>query len=113
MLHYFQSIRRFGTADGYNTESSERLHIDYAKLGYRASNRKEYIKQMAQWLARQEAVHGFHIYLQWRVPSASDESDSQDNIEDSSENVCDNDIVSTLIPAAPAVENNEHNLLTA
>ncbi|KAF8808413.1 Zn-finger domain-containing protein [Phlegmacium glaucopus] len=33
-----------------------RLHIDYAKEGYRASNKKDYIKQMTVWLGRQEAV---------------------------------------------------------
>ena len=31
MLHYLDSIRSLGSADGYNTESPERLHIDYAK----------------------------------------------------------------------------------
>jgi hypothetical protein len=40
MMHYVEAIRSHGTADGYNTEASERLHIDYAKEGYRASNKK-------------------------------------------------------------------------
>ncbi|KAJ7889434.1 hypothetical protein B0H13DRAFT_2341561 [Mycena leptocephala] len=44
--HYVPLIRLFGTADGFNTESPERLHIDYAKNAYRASNRKDYIDQM-------------------------------------------------------------------
>ncbi len=48
--HYVDSIRSHGTADGYNTEGTERLHIDLAKMGYNASNRKEYIKQMTIWL---------------------------------------------------------------
>jgi len=50
MKHYFDAIRFLGTADGYNTEGSERLHIDLAKVGYRASNKKEYIRQMTIWL---------------------------------------------------------------
>lgn len=54
--HYTDAIRQFGSPDGYNTESPERLHIDMAKRGYRASNRKEYFSQMAKWLTRQEAV---------------------------------------------------------
>ncbi|KAJ6504450.1 hypothetical protein DFH09DRAFT_943894, partial [Mycena vulgaris] len=29
--HYERLIRLFGSADGFNTESPERLHIDYAK----------------------------------------------------------------------------------
>ena len=63
MLHYAEAIRSHGTADGYNTEASERLHIDYAKEGYRASNKKDYIKQMTVWLGRQEAVSRFQAHL--------------------------------------------------
>ncbi|KAJ7731496.1 hypothetical protein B0H16DRAFT_1772807 [Mycena metata] len=36
--HYVDAIRALGSADGYNTESPERLHIDFAKKAYRASN---------------------------------------------------------------------------
>ena len=32
--HYIDSIRSRGTTDGFNSEASERLHIDLAKLGY-------------------------------------------------------------------------------
>jgi hypothetical protein len=38
--HYLESIRAKGTCDGFNTEISERLHIDLAKSGYRASNKR-------------------------------------------------------------------------
>ncbi|KAJ3549253.1 hypothetical protein NM688_g5199 [Phlebia brevispora] len=88
MIHYVRSIRLLGTADGYSTESPERLHIDFAKLGYRASNRKQYISQMATWLNRQEAVRRFEGYLQWLEVrkgadgSAEDEGES-DGEEDS------------------------------
>lgn len=58
-------IEELGSADGYNTESPERLHIDYAKNAYRASNRKEYLIQMTTWLSRQEALHTFAAYLVW------------------------------------------------
>ncbi|TFK84310.1 hypothetical protein K466DRAFT_496815 [Polyporus arcularius HHB13444] len=67
-LHYALSIRKLGTTDGYNTETSERLHIDYAKRGYAASNKRAYIKQMATWLNRQEAVYRFDRYLAWAEP---------------------------------------------
>jgi hypothetical protein len=40
LLHYVNCIRSLGSADGYNTESPERLHIDFAKEAYRASNKK-------------------------------------------------------------------------
>ncbi|KAH9943974.1 hypothetical protein B0H21DRAFT_864378 [Amylocystis lapponica] len=55
MEHYVALIELFGSADGFNTESPERLHIDYAKDAYRASNRKDYLLQMVVWLRRQEA----------------------------------------------------------
>ncbi|KAJ7743569.1 hypothetical protein B0H16DRAFT_1859525 [Mycena metata] len=64
--HYEFLIRLFGSADGFNTESPERLHIDYAKNAYRASNRKDYIDQMTVWLERQEAVARFTAYLDWK-----------------------------------------------
>ena len=54
MVHYCDAIRQKGCADGYNTELSERLHIDFAKMGYRAGNRRDYIAQMTTWLVRQE-----------------------------------------------------------
>ncbi|EKM74821.1 hypothetical protein AGABI1DRAFT_47382 [Agaricus bisporus var. burnettii JB137-S8] len=66
--HYVDSIRTLGSATGYNTEATERLHIDFAKVGYRASNKKDYIKQMTTWLARQEAMRKFSAYLNWAVP---------------------------------------------
>jgi hypothetical protein len=67
MMHYVPSIRSRGSAGQFNTETSERLHIDYAKTAYRASNRKSYMRQMAVWLSRQEAVDKFTAYLQWVV----------------------------------------------
>ena len=65
MLHYVSSIKLHGAADGYNTESPERLHIDFAKEAYRASNRREYTAQMTLWLERQEKVYLFGAYLDW------------------------------------------------
>ncbi|CDO74524.1 hypothetical protein BN946_scf184846.g5 [Trametes cinnabarina] len=52
--HYIASIIDFGSCDGLSTEISERLHIDFAKMAYRASNRKEYIRQMVVWFSRRE-----------------------------------------------------------
>ncbi|KAJ7684249.1 hypothetical protein DFH06DRAFT_1072814 [Mycena polygramma] len=68
MKHYVDMIRALGTADGYNTELSERLHIDCAKLGYAASSKKQYIQQMTTWLMRREAIDRFASYLQWAMP---------------------------------------------
>jgi hypothetical protein len=65
LQHYTPSIRYKGSADGYSTEGPERLHIDFAKKGYRASNRNDYLKQMITWLERQEAINYQRSYLAW------------------------------------------------
>ncbi|KAJ7190523.1 hypothetical protein GGX14DRAFT_538026 [Mycena pura] len=69
--HHVPFIRLFGTADGFNTESPERLHIDFAKNAYRASNHKDYLRQMTTWLQRQEAVARHAAYLEWRAAAGS------------------------------------------
>lgn len=56
LLHYFSSIMLFGTTDNYNTEQTERLHIDFAKDAYRATNHKGEYAQMTAWLERREKV---------------------------------------------------------
>ncbi|QRV83905.1 plasma membrane ATPase 4 [Ceratobasidium sp. AG-Ba] len=61
--HYSHIIRKLGTPDGYNTETSERLHIDFAKLGYRASNKVNATKQMALYIQRIEALAMHASYL--------------------------------------------------
>ncbi|QRV78945.1 hypothetical protein RhiJN_06960 [Ceratobasidium sp. AG-Ba] len=53
-----------GTPDGYNTETSERLHIDFAKMGYRASNKVNAIKKMAMYIQRLEAIAMHEEYLE-------------------------------------------------
>ncbi|KAJ7818914.1 hypothetical protein B0H14DRAFT_2167146, partial [Mycena olivaceomarginata] len=65
LKHYADSIRSRGTADGFNTENTERLHIDFAKAGYKATNKVNYTRQLTIWLSRQEAVYKFGTYLQW------------------------------------------------
>jgi hypothetical protein len=75
LLHYIDSIILFGSLDGFNSEHPERLHIDYAKKGYRASNKRDYVIQMTRWLQRQEAMDLRAAYLQWlniRIESEED-----------------------------------------
>ncbi|KAG8680503.1 hypothetical protein FRC09_018192 [Ceratobasidium sp. 395] len=55
LSHYVQLIREYGTIDGFSTDISERLHIDYVKVPYRASNKVDPIEQMITWLNRREA----------------------------------------------------------
>jgi hypothetical protein len=61
--HYVDSIRSRGTADGFNTENTERLHIDLAKAGYNASNRVNYTRQMTSGLLdKRQSIGSAHIY---------------------------------------------------
>jgi len=68
LLHYVNSIKLFGTTDNYNTELFERLHIDYAKEGWRASNQQDEFPQMIQWLSRREKIAAFRAYLKSLPP---------------------------------------------
>jgi hypothetical protein len=86
MLHYISSIQNLGSVDGLNSEGPERLHIDYAKKGYRASNKNDYTFQMARWLQRQEAIDLRTAYLRWCAEMLPyDEPDGDDDSEDEDE----------------------------
>lgn len=41
LSHYTSSIRRHGVPDGFSTETPEYLHIEYAKIPWRKSGRKQ------------------------------------------------------------------------
>jgi hypothetical protein len=62
LLHYVESIENLGTTDNYNTEMFERLHIDFAKHGWRASNQRDEFPQMIRWLSRQEKIMTFETH---------------------------------------------------
>ena len=80
--HYIDVIHSHGTADGFNTKGLEHLHIDFAKMGYQAGNKKQYIKQMTTWLWCQEAIQWFCIYLQWALPDYAAGISTTDGIGD-------------------------------
>ncbi|KAG1761075.1 hypothetical protein EDD22DRAFT_986934 [Suillus occidentalis] len=65
--HYAHMIRMFGTTDNYNTEYTERLHIDLAKDAYRSMNHKNEFAQMTTWLERREKIFRHEKYIQWRL----------------------------------------------
>ncbi|KAI0764276.1 hypothetical protein BD413DRAFT_698189 [Trametes elegans] len=56
LTHYVRCIKLFGTTDNYSTETSERLHIDFTKDAYRATNHKDEYPQMTRWLERCEKI---------------------------------------------------------
>ncbi|KAL0062888.1 hypothetical protein AAF712_010209 [Marasmius tenuissimus] len=63
LVHYMEMIRMFGSTDNYNTKMFERLHIDFVKKGWRASNKWNEFLQMTAWLTRQENVAVFNRYI--------------------------------------------------
>lgn len=63
--HYVSKIKLFGTTDNFNTEYTERLHIDLAKDAYRATNHKDEFLQMTIWLERWEKVQRHEQFLEW------------------------------------------------
>jgi hypothetical protein len=110
MVHYFAAIQSHGSLDGFNTESPERLHIDYAKEAYRASNKKDYVKQMTVWLGRQEAVARFGAYLDYvnaldPIPPDDEPHDLEDNeMEEHASNVSTHSVA--INPAFPHTDFN-------
>ena len=69
LIHYSPSIRLFGTTDNYNTEQTERLHIDLTKDAYRTTNHKDEYSQMTTWLERHEKVQDHYSFVKWRQRS--------------------------------------------
>ncbi|KAF7374211.1 hypothetical protein MSAN_00303300 [Mycena sanguinolenta] len=66
-VHHPMYFKLFGTSDNYNTEYTERLHIDLAKDAYRSTNFKDTFPQMTLWLERKEKILRHEKFIQWRV----------------------------------------------
>ncbi|KAG1873270.1 hypothetical protein C8R48DRAFT_669873 [Suillus tomentosus] len=66
LQHYAELIKLFGTTDNFNTEATERLHIDFAKDAYAATNHKDEFWQMMKWLERKEKVLQHANFVLWR-----------------------------------------------
>ncbi|KAK7013921.1 hypothetical protein R3P38DRAFT_2546004, partial [Favolaschia claudopus] len=66
-IHYPMYIQLFGTTDNYNTEYTERLHIDLAKDAYRSTNFKDTFPQMTLWLERKKKILRHEKFVQWRL----------------------------------------------
>ena len=82
MQHYAECIWNFGTTDNYNTEMFERFHIDHAKEGWRATNFRDELPQMTQWLSCQEKVAMFETYLKdYHQTEVEREQEEQDALE--------------------------------
>ncbi|KDN43570.1 hypothetical protein RSAG8_05947, partial [Rhizoctonia solani AG-8 WAC10335] len=81
--HYVHLICELGTPDGYNTETSERLHIDFAKMGYHMSNKINVTKQMALYIQCLEAIamHAAHLQEQENLAKEDEDVEGED-VED-------------------------------
>jgi hypothetical protein len=71
LTHYRSSITLFGTTDNYNTEQSERLHIDFTKDAYRATNHRDEYPQMMGWLERREKVQQHAALIERQLQPAT------------------------------------------
>jgi hypothetical protein len=69
--HYRYFFERFGSGDNFNTEYTERLHIDMAKQAYRASNRKDEYPQMTAWLDRREKMMHHAKFIRWHLAASN------------------------------------------
>jgi hypothetical protein len=65
-------IELYGTTDNFNTEYTERLHIDYAKDAWDATNGKNELPQMTLWLERHEKIFRHAKFIKWRTEHRTD-----------------------------------------
>ncbi|EJD40422.1 hypothetical protein AURDEDRAFT_70060 [Auricularia subglabra TFB-10046 SS5] len=117
LQHYVPHIRAYGAAASYSSEAPERMHIDYCKEAYRASNRRDYLAQMTVWLRRQDAVNRWDAYLRWCQPrpfendssppsdSGSDAETESDDSPLASPSLGDDDTITHRLPLHPSYRN--------
>ncbi|KAJ3766834.1 hypothetical protein FB446DRAFT_653160 [Lentinula raphanica] len=82
LLHYVDSIQYIGSTDNSNTEAFERLHIDFAKEGWRSSNKRDYFPQMISFISRQEKISSLDFYKSWQLDIGKDSTDVQERTEE-------------------------------
>jgi hypothetical protein len=70
MSHYVELIKCFRTSDNFDTQYTERLHIDLAKDTYAVTNHKDEYEQMTTWLGRREHILRHEQYIKWRQGGA-------------------------------------------
>ncbi|KAG9085023.1 hypothetical protein FRC06_003767, partial [Ceratobasidium sp. 370] len=61
--HYTHSTRKLSTPDGYNTECPEYLHIIYAKDPWQASNQREVLQQIVDYVRRLDTIRIHHAFM--------------------------------------------------
>jgi hypothetical protein len=81
LSHYIDLITLFGTTDNFNTQYTERLHIDYAKDAYAATNKKDEYTQMTTWLERKEKIQRHEQFITWNTSTPSGTRNSSAQIQ--------------------------------
>ncbi|KAG8693942.1 hypothetical protein FRC11_002540 [Ceratobasidium sp. 423] len=66
MQHLFEQILAKGTADNFSTKTIEHMHMDTLKDTFPATNKKDWEKQMIQWLTHCEKILEFLLFQTWR-----------------------------------------------
>ncbi|KAG8791704.1 hypothetical protein FRC12_008353 [Ceratobasidium sp. 428] len=79
LRHYAHVVWELGATSNFNTEATECLHIEYVKSAWRATNHRDEIPQMAEYLRRREAWVLLQLYLSETGHLASDNKDVDSN----------------------------------
>lgn len=104
LQHYIDSIRLFGTVNNYSTETTERLHIVYAKNPYRKTNHNEPLPQMTGNMERIEKVQThqtYRIHKAWQDECAILRKDKK--LAPNGVHYIDNNGVITVLPPNPFI----------
>ncbi|QRW22532.1 helicase swr-1 [Rhizoctonia solani] len=80
MIHYLESIWQMGAADGYITKTPKRLHIEFAKQAYKATNWHDFFAQMTVYLEQHKHIAKFDAYLHWAIPKYANNLQTQQGV---------------------------------
>ncbi|KAG8732420.1 hypothetical protein FRC10_000942 [Ceratobasidium sp. 414] len=65
--HLPEQVKEKGTTDNYSTETVEHLHIDSFKEPYKATNKKEWERQVNRGLVWCDKLTNFGLWLDWTM----------------------------------------------
>lgn len=81
LYQYIYHIPRMGSSVQFSTEITENCHQVYAKRAYKATNRKDFFKQMCAYLNRHDTISLVEDVSMWYVESGRDpDGDLGDNL---------------------------------
>jgi hypothetical protein len=76
LRHLVENVQLKGSADNYNTETMEHLHIIWIKDAYRASNQREWKMQIVAWLTCCEKICDFDEWRLWNLQQGKGKTQS-------------------------------------